>query len=329
VRRRNATTALLLAALACVALACNARAQTGNGKTQEGGLEFLFPIGARTLGMGQAAVASAVGSDAVWWNPALIARGPREAAFHISSKASIADADAAGVVVIPVRGVGSFALSARYINVGSQEATGRDSTTVTGTFVNTATILAATFAAPFGDRLSVGFTAKLLRNDRSCSGVCGDAGAQSQTSALDLGGHYLITKDSTFTVGAAVRNIGFKLQVNDEPQSDPLPARGELGISYAPKISELPKEARLRTAFDVVTQLKDGASNGYRFGAELAWLERYQVRAGYVQNGPTGSGATFGLGFNTGKLQVDFSQMLSDLADQGSKPTFVTLRYLF
>jgi hypothetical protein len=314
----------LLAILAPIALV---RAQTGSAP--EGGLEFLLPIGARSVGMGQAAVASAVGSDAVWWNPALIARGPREAAFHLTSKASLADADAAGVIIIPVQGVGAIAISARYINYGAQEAAGRDSTSITGTFVSTTTMLAATFAAPFGDRLSFGFTAKILSFGFSCSGSCADAGGLPLTSALDVGAHYFLMKDSTFSVGAAVRNVGFNLQVHDAPQSDPLPARGDVGISFAPKFPQMPKEARLRTAADVVTRIKGGDALGYRLGAELAWMERYQVRAGYVINGPTASGATFGLGFNTGKLQVDFSQMLSDLGDQGAKPTFVSLRYLF
>ena len=296
----------------------------------EGAPEFLLPLGARAIGMGQAAVATAVGSDAVWWNPALIARGPREVAFGITSKASpLIDADALGAVIIPVQGVGAVAISARYINYGAQEAAGGDPNSPSGTFVSTATVIAATFAAPFGDRFSFGFTAKLLSYGFSCSGSCNQAGGLPQTSALDLGAHYFLSRDSTFSVGVAIRNVGFNLQVHDAPQSDPLPARADVGVSYAPKIADLPKEARLRTGADVLARVKDGDALGYRFGAELSWIERYQARVGYVVNGPTASGATFGVGFNTGKLQIDFSQMLSDLGSQGSRPTFVTLGYRF
>ena len=304
-----------------------ASAQTG--VAPEGALEFVIPMGARSVAMGQAAVATAVGSEAVWWNPALIARGPREVSFQLSSKASLAEADVAGVVVIPVQGVGAFAISGRYINYGSQEAAGNDPNSPSGTFVTTTELIAATFAAPFGDRLSVGFSAKVLRFGFSCSGTCAQATGLPMTSALDVGAHYFLTKDSLVSIGAAVRNVGFNLQVHDAPQSDPLPARGDLGISVAPKFAGLPPEARIRAGADVVTRIKGGDSPGYRFGGEISWIERYQARAGYVVHGPTGSGATFGIGFNTGKLQIDFSQMLSDLEAQGSHPTFVNLRYLF
>jgi hypothetical protein len=280
--------------------------------------------------MGLAAVASAIGADAVWWNPALIARGPREAAFQLTSKAVLADADASGVVIYPVRGVGAVAISARYLNYGSQEAASNDPSSPTGTFVTYTTMLGATFAAPFGNRFALGFTAKILQYGFSCSGACNTVSGLPQTSALDVGGQYFVTKDSTLSFAAAVRNVGFNLQVHDAPQSDPLPARGEIGVSYSPKIDGMPKEASLHTAADIITRVKDGEGAGYRVGAELAWMNRYQARAGYVVNGPTAaSGATFGVGFNTGRLQVDFAQMLSDIGSQGSRPTFVSLRYGF
>ena len=49
-----------------------------------------------------------------------------------------------------------------------------------------------------------------------CSNTIGNT-ASPQTGALDLGAQYLVTDDSIFTVGAAVWNVGFKLQVNDTP----------------------------------------------------------------------------------------------------------------
>jgi hypothetical protein len=232
--------------------------------------------------------------------------------------------------VYPVRGVGAVAISARYVNYGSQEAATSDPNAPTGTFINYSTVLGATFAAPFGDRFSFGFTAKILRAAISCSGSCNSAVGSSLTSGLDLGAQYLLTKDSSLSIAGAVRNIGFNLQVHDAPQSDRLPSRAEIGLSYVPTIDGLPKEAKLRTAADVITRLQGGDAAGYRVGAELSWMDRYQVRGGYVVNGPTAaSGATLGIGFNTGKLQVDFAQMLSDIGSQGSRPTFVSLRYLF
>lgn len=300
------------------------RAQETN--RPEGAADFLIPIGARSIGMGQAVAAAAVGSDALWWNPALIARGPREAALLLS-KPPLIDTDASGAVVYPIRDVGTVALSIRYINYGQQQTT--DTTGVTGTLVPTSLIYGLTFAAPFGPRLAAGITAKLLDVLLPCTGGCPDEPASTQTSAIDLGVQYILTGDSTVVLGAAVRNVGFKLQVEDAPQADALPARADVGVLYSPRWSSLPPGLHVRAAADIVTTLVPGTP-GYRVGAEISWLERYQGRVGYVQNGPNGSGPTFGVGFSTGKLQVDFAQMISDLSAQaGPAATYLTLRYLF
>jgi hypothetical protein len=317
---------LLVAAMHRVALA-----QSGNGA--QGGLDFLLPIGARTVGMGQAGTAIAVGSDALWWNPALIARGPREASMQITQTlATQTGADAGVAFIYAVPRVGAVGLSLRYLNYGEQDAT--DSTQqLTGKFAQTGTIVAATFAAPFGDRLAIGLTAKLLRVGFPCTGDCsftiGNA-ASPQTGALDLGAQYLVTGDSLLTLGAAVRNVGFKLQVNDTPQADALPGRLYLGAAAAPKWGQLPKDVRVRAAADLVWRLSDAGTPGLNLGGELSFKERYQLRAGYVVNGATGSGLTFGAGISTGKLQIDFSRMLNDVSQQsGVTPTYVALRYLY
>jgi hypothetical protein len=72
-----------------------------------------------------------------------------------------------------------------------------------------------------------------------------------------------------------------------------------------------------------------GYTPGFRAGAELAWLERYQARVGYIANGPFGSGATFGLGFSTGKLQIDLARVLSNTVSGADSPSYLSLRYLF
>src|SRR5437764_11031123 len=78
---------------------------------------FLIPIGARSLGMGQAAVASGGSSESVWWNPALIASAPRELAFNLAQQANGAIAtDASAALLWPVPRVGTFGVTIRYIS---------------------------------------------------------------------------------------------------------------------------------------------------------------------------------------------------------------------
>jgi hypothetical protein len=327
-RRRHSKSRRLT--VACLLALGASRSVAAQSNPFEGAAEFLFPTGARALGMGQATAASATGSEALWWNPALIARGPREAALHVSKIITI-ETDASGAIVVPVSRVGAFALSIRYINAGVIEAT--LDTTQTGSFSPTTLIVGATFATTFSSRFAAGLTYKLLRLGFHCTGSCREASQAPQTIALDLGMQYIARSDSLFTFGAALRNAGPKLQVNDSPQADPLPVRVDVGILVTPHLAQLPKEARVRAAADIVGAISRafGAGDriGYRLGAELSWLERYHARAGYVFNGPTLSGATFGLGFSTGKLQIDLARMILESGAEAGSPSYVSLRYLF
>jgi len=304
-------------------------AQTGFAP--EGALDFLLPTGARALGMGQAVVAAGAGSDVMWWNPALIARGPREIALNVTQTFATqnggSDADIA--LVYAARDVGAIGLMFRYVNTGQQDA-GDDPNLPTGTFMQTSTIFGATFAAPFGEHLSVGFTAKVLRIAFPCTGTCNTTAERPQTGALDLGMHYTLNRDSLLTIGAVVRNVGPKLQIQDAPQADALPGRFEFGVATMPRFNDLPADVRVRGALDVVARLSDNKELGYRLGGEISYQHRYQARAGYVINGPTGSGFSFGAGIATGRLQIDLARFLSESAAPGvAPPTFLTLRYLF
>jgi hypothetical protein len=321
-RRHFSITAI---AAGCLAFT-GARAAYAQSSTGEGALEFLIPTGARSSGMGQAAVASATGSEALWFNPALVARSPREAGLHVTKTLTI-DTDASGAILIPVQRVGTFAFGIRYFNEATAPQT--DSTgEQTGTLTATSAILAATFASPITSRLSLGLTYKLLRVSLNCTGTCNQSGT-SQTFALDLGAQYLAAKDSSMSFGFALTNAGPKLQVHDASQADNLPVRADFGACVSPRLAQLPKEARVSLAADLISRVSGGYSPGFRTGAELSWQDRYQVRGGYVFNGPFGSGATFGLGFSTGKLQIDLARVLSNTVSSSDSPTYLSLRYLF
>src|SRR5688500_19568104 len=56
-----------------------------DGSSSDGALFLLLPVGAQTVGMGQATVAERLGSESIWSNPAAIARDEkRELAIHHS-----------------------------------------------------------------------------------------------------------------------------------------------------------------------------------------------------------------------------------------------------
>ena len=305
------------------------KSQPQSGTTTEGAPEFLLPSGARAIGMGQAAVALPTGAEAVWWNPALLARAAREASFHFAQTIAT-EGDYTLSVLIPVQYAGAFAITARYIDYGVQQVTGKTDPNETGVFSSSTSILGASFATSFGRRLSTGLMYKVLAQRFQCTGTClSTPHSAPATFALDLGAQYTLRKDTSLWLGAAVRNLGLPLQVHDAPQADPLPRRAEVGIAFSPTFRQLPADARVRGAFDIVTRL-DGGGPGYRVGGELSWQEKIQLRAGYVYEGPTGTNGSFGLGYRASKVQFDFAQLIGDAGSgSGQSLSFISIRYGF
>ena len=324
------TTRRLLVGCVAALLACARGLLAQAGNPGEGGLEFVLPAGARSMGLGTAVVASATGGESVWWNPALIVRSPREFVTGLASGVQTAEGDLNVVGVYSIPRIISVAVSLRYVNWGRQEA-GDDLLGETGAFNNTAYVLGATFAAPFGNRLALGTTLKLLRVGFDCTGTCPNQPQNNPLSgAVDIGAQFIARSDSVLTLGAAIRNVGSKIQFNDSPQADPLPGRLDLGFEFAPRITRVPGLG-IRTSASMVMRLVDDTGPGYRFGTEVSWLDQYFGRVGYVKHGPAaGSGPTLGAGLGRGRWRVDFSEFLSDIsAAVGVRPTYISLRYLF
>jgi hypothetical protein len=328
-RRRLSRSHRWFILLLCFALTHGARLAAQTGLTPEA-FQFLLPIGARSLGQGQAVVAGGSGVEAINWNPGLVSRGPREFAFNLAEQANgIAATDADVAILWPVPRVGAFAITLRYIAEQDQQSV-NDEGRLVGTFNLNSFIGAATFAAPFGARLAAGLTLKFLQQGASCTGSCDLPAFPPRTAGIDAGVQYFLMKDSTVTVGASLLNAGLPLQVNDSPQADPLPTRAIVGVSVAPRLSNAPKELGVRGEADIIKRVSGGGP-GYRLGGELSWQNEYIARIGYqlYSYTPTVSGFTVGVGLATGKLRIDFAQVFTDLGVGSGKPTYLSLRYVF
>ena len=328
-RRRRFNIARCLAGGACAVAIAAHTARSQSGTATEGAPELLLPTGARALGLGQSVVAVPTGAEAVWWNPALITRSRREVALHFSQTVAT-EGDYAATVLFPVPSIGAaVALTGRYIDYGAQQSTSRTDPNDLGEFTTTSSILAASIGATFGRRAAAGITYKALQLRFPCTGVCLNTPSRSPpTSALDLGGQYVFRSDTSLYVGAAIRNLGLRLQVQDAPQADPLPSRIDIGAAFAPRFPQLPTDARVLFSADIVSRLT-GWGPGYRGGAELSWQKKYHLRAGYVRYGPTGSNGSVGVGYATGRLQVDFAQLITDAASGTGSPSFFSARWVF
>lgn len=303
-----------------------ATAQSG---TSNGTLFLLLPIGAETVGMGQAVVAARLGTESVWSNPAGIARGQkREAAIHHSE--TIGARGDVITVVLPNKSYGAFAVSFNLLDFGNQQITDPGGTPI-GLVIPRNILVAGTYGLPLGKQASIGFTLKRLQYRVDCSGQCANVSTFSaSSSALDFGAQYDLPGDSTVRFGAAIRNIGSKLQVNDGEQADPLPTRIEVGLSYDLNfIKKYVSDVGLRVAGDIISTKSADQPSG-RFGADLTYENTVHLRGGYILNDVDGAKAAVGFGLGTGRLTFDIARTFGGMSeDAGKTPAYVSLRFNF
>ncbi len=317
--------ALLLSLM--LAFAQSAVAQGGLSK--EGALFLLVPIGARAVGMGQAVVASNIGSEGFWWNPASVARLTAPELSINASKSVVADGYAL-TFVRPTGVLGVLSAGAYIYDYGEQIAT--DFTTgEIGRLNPRSIVLAASYAATFGSRVSAGLAYKFVQQRLDCSGQCGNiATFNASTTAVDAGIQAVIDPSKNLTIGATLRNFGPRLQVNDNPQADPLPSRVVLGAEYqVPNFAKQVPDGSLRITAEVVNNTSF-VGPSWHVGGEFGYRKQIYLRAGYVTGSGDASGASIGLGIKRGGIALDFARGFGDAStDAGNPPTYLTLRFLF
>ncbi|HJU88270.1 MAG TPA: PorV/PorQ family protein [Gemmatimonadaceae bacterium] len=328
-RRRRSSTAAFVVAGAFLALAtASARAQ--DDLTREGAPFLLIPVGARALGMGQAVVAAQQGSEAVWWNPAGLARSEkREIAIH-HYQSFVGTGDVVSVL-IPSERLGVITGSIYILNYGEQEISGGGGGPPIGSLNPRNLVYAATYSTGIGSRINGGVTFKVVQFRVDCSGACSDIPTVSaSTTAIDVGAQFDVAGVAPLTLGAAVRNVGLSLQVNDREQSDPLPTRIQVGALYHTAVpTTVVRDTEVRLSADLIDEL-ELRSPAARVGGVVSYRTRFHLRTGYVFDQSESSGASLGLGFSTSNLSVDLARLFEGFSRSvGEAPTYVSLRYLF
>jgi hypothetical protein len=319
---------LLFSVCLSAAVAASAPAQAPAGS--EGSLFLLLPTGAQAVGMGQAMVAAKPGSEGIWWNPASIAdQEKRELAIHHSK--TVAGVGDALSFVMPTKSYGSAALSINILNIGEQQVKDEFDNTV-GVILPRDVVFAGTYAAVLTKRLSAGVNYKVVQLRVDCSGECSSVGAAVQSSrALDVGAQYELQAGAPLTFGAAIRNLGGKLNSRETNQRDPLPTQVEAGAMYRLKfLDHYVKDTELRAAGSYINSRSFGGKS-VRFGTDVMYQGRVHLRAGYVGHDRRGNAsASLGFGLQSDAFVFDIARTFGGLpADNGQAPVYVSLRYLF
>jgi hypothetical protein len=311
-----------------VAFAHSAAGQTQTGS--EGSLFLLLPTGAVSVGMGQAMVAAKPGSEGIWWNPASIAGlDKRELAIHHSK--TVAGVGDALSFVLPTAALGAFAVSLNILNIGEQQVK-NEFDEIVGVVLPRDVVLAGTYAASLTKRIDAGFNYKVVQLRVDCSGECSTVGAEVQSSrALDVGAQYHLSAGAPLSFGAAIRNLGGRLNSRETNQRDPLPTQLEVGAMYRLRfLDHYVKDTELRAAGSFVNSRSFGGKS-VRFGTDVMYQGKVHLRAGYVGHDRRGNASgSLGFGLQSDAFVFDIARTFGGLpADDGQAPVYVSLRYLF
>src|SRR5919108_752743 len=325
---RRAAFRLRLAIAIATLVASTARAQPSSVST-EGALFLLLPVGGRAVGMGQAVVADQAGTEAIWWNPAGLARSERRevAVHHYETLVGTGDAVS---ILVPSSLLGVFTATLYALNYGTQDLTDDDGNPI-GSFTTRNVVYGGSYSTPIGSRINAGITYKIVQFRIDCASGCESQAGTS--SALDFGAQYDLGFVAPVSIGVAVRNMGAPLPVIDSEQADPLPTRIQIGVMYrVPGVERYAPQTELHITGDVLDRLKL-ESPAPRVGAAVSWRRRAHLRGGYVFDSDTdaeSAGPSMGLGLSTNNLRLDIATIFEGFStDAGKRPTYVSLRYLF
>lgn len=213
-----------------------------------GAQELLIPVGSRGTALNGANQALITGTEAIYWNPAGIAKSPYNSGFMFSRLNYIGDIDVSYFAAMAkFQGLGAIAFSLKSLDYGDILLTTEENTDGTGeTFSPTYIVAGFSFSRVMTDKIAFGITAKLISESIlrvSSRGIAMDVGVQYNSGP---GGYRL---------GVALKNLGPNMKFDGpdleekfQPQGTPptstieprrivlqsfeLPSTLELGIGY-------------------------------------------------------------------------------------------------
>lgn len=303
----------------------------------EGALFLLLPSGAQGVAMGRAM--TAVGSaESAFWNPAGLVS--LEGGRAILVRGEHVAGEATGVSF--VRGGGreewAFGLSYQMLDVGSQDLTDQDRQVVGSITIRSHQGIVSV-GRPFGQRVRGGINLKSIQYRVTCRGQCPDGTVSASSWATDLGIQATPFLSHPLEVGFMVAHLGTDFTVRDSGQSDPLPARVRVALSYdlLERFVE-DQEVALRIVSEVEDRLRNPGNLAVFLGGQVsaaaAGIDEVSVRGGYVwgggldRNQTAGAGLGFGVRFD--RFEFGIARSLSRGGPtSGEEPVHITLGLVF
>jgi hypothetical protein len=323
--RPGRSSAALLGVL--LGIAPSLGAQTGAVPDGGGATFLLLPVGGRAAALGQAAVADGGSAEAAFWNPAGLAlMSESELALHYN-RTFISDNTALSAY-LDARRLGVVGVSAYLVDFGSQPRTVGPGL-ITGQLSLKNLELLASYATELTGNVLVGVNYKLVQFRQDCSGDCGLARTVvGTTHGVDAGVQFAFGPSENFRLGMALRHAGFKLQLENADQADPLPTRVQVGVAYQvffPRPPGVEEGLDARILLDVQDEWGQYDQPEARVGIELGVGETVRLRSGYAFLHSESSGPSVGVGFRFGRFAIDFARVFFD-SSSFDEPVFLSLR---
>jgi len=320
---------VVVALLLCVAVAVfNDSANAQNKRTGTAAApELLIPVGARDLAMGGATIASSVGIESIYWNPAGLGRIKSSAEGMFSNMSYIADIGVNyGAVAASFGDFGVLGLSVKSLEFGNIPLTTEDDPeNFSGRFYSPAYVtVGLSYSRALTDAISFGGTVKIVSEqiDR----------VSASAFALDIGVQYnRLAGISGLSLGVVVKNIGPQMKFSgpglyrvavasdgsrpaqrysSEASSSELPSLVEIGLAYSGMAAD-----NLSYSVDGSFQNNNLYLDSYNLGGELGFsMQQFKIfgRAGmgFIPQADANSnifGATFGGGINYAATGIDIT----------------------
>ncbi|MDI6808352.1 MAG: PorV/PorQ family protein [Candidatus Eisenbacteria bacterium] len=291
--------------------------QSCPGQTSAGAISLQIAPNARADGMGRSFGAIADDASAVWWNPAGMAflKGTNGSLTHIALVPDLVS-DVYYEFLSATTSLGEWGAvgtSLAYLTYGKNVATGPGGPEdVIGTFSPFEFAPSIAFASKLSSVLGIGVNLKFVRVDLAPAWALqagmGKRGAGT-TVAVDLGALTRL-RSGKLCLGASFQNLGPNIAYVDEDQSDPLGRNLKVGAAY---VLGFGPASKLLFTFDFnkpFVYVDDPPI--FNYGAEFNWNDFLALRAGYIDEGLTGStvvGPTFGIGIMYGRLRFDYANV--------------------
>lgn len=299
----------------------------GNRRGTAGAAQLTIPVGARGIALGGATILGATGVDAIYWNPANLARTTNNVDVSFSNMTYIADINVThGAIGFTLGDMGMLGINIKSLAIGDINKTTEKYPDGTGsTYSPQFMTVGLTYSKMLSDRVAIGFTANLISETIefvSQTGVSFDVGV-SYTDLASIKGLSMavvmknigprVKYDGT---GLLVRgNIDGALRPNDfyklEAAEFDLPGTLEIALGYDLPIDE---QNNIHVVGNFVNN--NFWEDEYRVGLEYGYDKMLFLRAGYVatpqlekEENTLGFSAGFGLNYNFGgmALKVDYA----------------------